>query len=259
MAQPKYKIEELYDIKHEQELLTKFVETALSPHDNSWLQHDSKNKDLQVDYKHNDTNNLSLTRAQTTIQNASITQYHELNKCGYNDLLKWEKENDSMCTEFSCVKPIDIDHSIVYGSFNSGMFMVSPRDFCYMRARYLLQNYNAKDGKIYDISCTLCYSIDNKHPYYRASKDKHVRADLKYSGYLFIKDQADTSQSVTACYIIVIDPSGWIPKWMIKLMAADLNQGKIIMALRKNWSKVAGILAERKKNGNKQDFECMFD
>ena len=43
------------------------------------------------------------------------------------------------------------------------------------------------------------------------------------------------------------------------MVAADLNQGMIILSLKKNWTKVAGILDARKRNGNKPDFQCMFD
>ena len=47
----KYKIEDLYDINKEKELLKNFVEIALAPQDKTWSKHKTKNKALQVDYK----------------------------------------------------------------------------------------------------------------------------------------------------------------------------------------------------------------
>merc|ERR1712083_1150869 len=94
-----------------------------------------------------------------------------------------------MCTENVCEAAVDIDHEVVYGSYDSGIFVIAPRDFCYMKARYKLEDYEGPDGARYDVSCTLCYSVDESYPFYRKSKKKHVRAQLKYSGYVFSKNR----------------------------------------------------------------------
>merc|ERR1712048_991501 len=170
-----------------------------------------------------------------------------------------EKGCDKMCTENSCVKTINIDHEIIYGSYDSGVFVISPRDFCYMKARHKLTNYKGPDGKEYDISCTLCYSVDKSYPYFRDSKKKHVRAILKYSGYVFIEDKSvkNPTNECRACYIVYLDPAGWIPTWVVNLVAPD--QGMVIKEMVANWPKVDGILEKRKENGYKRDREFMFD
>mmetsp|Transcript_1889 Transcript_1889/g.1597 ORF Transcript_1889/g.1597 Transcript_1889/m.1597 type:complete len:487 (+) Transcript_1889:29-1489(+) len=254
-----YKIEDLYDINKEKELLKTFVDVALAPQDKTWSKHKTKNKALQVDYKYLPNDNLCTIRGQTMIPNASIEQYHEFSEGGYNDVYQWEKECDKMCTENGCVKAIDIDHEVVYGSYDSGVFVISPRDFCYLKARYLLKDYKASDGKLYDVSCTLCYSVDDKYPFYRSTKKKHVRAILKYSGYLFIKDKSDTSttDSCRACYIVYLDPCGWIPTWVVNLVAPD--QGMVIKSMLENWPKVQPLLDARKANEYKKDVQPMFD
>merc|ERR1712244_50986 len=84
-------------------------------------------------------------------------------------------------------------------------------------------------------------------------------AILKYSGYLFIKDKEDTdnTNSCRACYIVYLDPAGWIPTWVVNLVAPD--QGMVIKEMVANWPKVDGILEKRKENKYKRDRQFMFD
>merc|ERR1712129_622670 len=53
------------------------------------------------------------------------------------------------------------------------------------------------------------------------------------------------------------DPAGWIPTWVVNLVAPD--QGMVIKEMVANWPKVDGILEKRKENGYKRDREFMFD
>ena len=254
----KYKIEDLYDVSKEKELLKLFFDIALAQQDKTWSKHKTKDDKIKVDYKYVANSNLCTIRGQTIIPNSSVEQYYEFSKGGYNNTYKWEKECDKMCTENVCVQAIDIDHEIVYGSYDSGIFVISPRDFCYIKARYKINDYKANDGKLYDLSCTLCYSVDEKYPFYRTTKKKHVRAILKYSGYIFFRDKSDKSipsGSCRAAYIVYLDPCGWIPTWVVNLVAPD--QGMVIKSMLENWPKVQGLLNERK--GNQIDIKPMFD
>eukprot|EP00483_Globobulimina_turgida_P006257 UN06267 len=226
----KYKIEDLYDIKKEQALLKCYIDIALAPQDSTWTKTKTKNANFLVDYKYLTNDNLCTIRSQTIIPNASVDAYYEFCEGGYNDVYGWEKECDPMCTENICIRSIDIDHEVVYGSYDSGLFVISPRDFCYVRARHKLTDYKGPNGDLYDVSCTLCYSVDDKYPFYRATKKKHVRAILKYSGYVFMRNKSNPhGNGCRACYIVYLDPCGWIPTWVGHLVAPD--QGMVIKAM----------------------------
>eukprot|EP01084_Bolivina_argentea_P182665 315316_1 len=205
-SKTEYKIEDLYDINKEQELLKLYLDVALEPHDKSWKKHNTKNAAIKVDYKYLPNDNLCTIRGETNIK-CTIDDYYEFTESGYNDVYEWEALCDKMCTENRAVKCIDIDHDIVYGSYDSGMFVISPRDFCYVRARSRIYGYKGPDDKKYDVSLTLCYSVDDKHPFFVKTKKKHVRGILKYSGYIFVKDLDDPTQC-RVFYIVYLDPAG---------------------------------------------------
>merc|ERR1712130_436268 len=121
-------------------------------------------------------------------------------------------------------------------------------DFCYIKARHKLLDYKAADGKLYDVSCTLCYSVDKSYPYFRDSKKKHVRAILKYSGYVLIEDKSvkNPTNECRACYIVYLDPAGWIPTWVVNLVAPD--QGMVIKSILENWLKISSLLEARNQS-----------
>eukprot|EP01084_Bolivina_argentea_P290715 499448_1 len=253
----KYKVEDIYDISKEKALLKSYVDIALAPSDSTWTKSKTKNPKLLIDYKYLANDNLCTIRGQSIIPNASVNTYYEFSESGYDDAYAWEKQCDPMCTENRCVKSIDINHEIVYGSYDSGLFVISPRDFCYIKARYKLKDYKGPNNELYDISCTLCYSIDEKHPFYLKPKSKHVRAILKYSGYVFMENKTNNKNNeCKAAYIVYLDPCGWIPTWVVNLVAPD--QGMVIKAMVENWRKVPILLNKRKENGYKKDNQSMF-
>ena len=100
-----YKIQDLYDVNKEQELLKCFVDITLAPHDESWTKSKTKSPKLIIEYKYlaggDKNDNLCTIRGETIKPNASVQKYYEFTEGGYDDVLNWEKECDPMCTEIS--------------------------------------------------------------------------------------------------------------------------------------------------------------
>eukprot|EP01084_Bolivina_argentea_P151838 264979_1 len=252
-----YKLEDLYDVEKEETLLKSFIEVALSHQDETWTKANTKDPNLFIDYKFLPNDSLCTVRGQTAIPNASVDKFYDFAEPGYDDYYAWGKSCDKMCTESTCIQSIDINHDVVYGSYDSGVWTVSPRDFCYMQVRSKWTDYKASDGNTYDIACTLCYSVDETYPFYRGVKAKHVRGELKYGGYVFInlKDNNGTmdTSGCKVCYVVYLDPKGWIPSWVVNLVAPD--QGMVVKGLLENWPKVEWLMQQRKNNGYKRSRE----
>lgn len=124
------------------------------------------------------------------------------------------------------------------------------------------------DGRKYNLTCVLTYSIDDKHPFYKSVKDKHVRAILKYGGYVICQELNEENENknngndenmnpVRAIYLNYLDPCGWIPQWVVNLVAPE--QGMVVKQFAKNWHKVEQIMQLRMVNNYEKNYEAMFD
>lgn len=131
-----YKIEDLIDTEYEDKLLKQFLEIAFAPFDETWEKYNTKSSAIEVQYKFLPNDNLCTIRgSMDNIKGLTVEKYFALTENGYRDVFDWDKENDGMCTELTCTKVIDINHCVVYGSFDSGVFVISPRDFSFIQAR----------------------------------------------------------------------------------------------------------------------------
>lgn len=251
---------DLIDDVKEAALLAKYIEIALTPSDDSWTKHDTKDARYRVDFKQVGNMEFWTTRGQATIE-GNIHDFYEYNCGGFNDI--WElKTPQPMMTESRTVCCIDDDHQICYIANESGVFMVSPRDMCYHRVRFQNDNYEcvksksatADDSNQY-ICGTFCYSIiDKKHPFYVKVKDKHARALIVYSGYVCRKI-SDTE--FEANYVLCMDPGGWIPAIVINQMCG--SKGMSVKAFHESWDFKMQKLQRRADNNFQRDFPLLFD
>merc|ERR1712013_567328 len=85
------------------------------------------------------------------------------------------------------------------------------------------------------------------------AKKKHVRAVLKYSGYVFLREAGSESAGCRAVYIVYLDPCGWIPTWVVNQVAPD--NGMVIKEMIAGWPKVQPLLDQRKA----KDYQPLFD
>ena len=248
---------DIYDAKSEEIILNKFIKLGLQKTDETWTKHKTKIKGLEIGSKYVDKGSIGTIRGTMIIKDCkNIDELYQLYEPGNNDVWNWEKSNDKMCTEAREVMAIDSTHSCVYGSYASEFpsMIIAPRDFCYMNRRGILYNYKIGDT-IYDkISYAMAYSIDETHQFYVDTKKKHVRGILKYSGIIFIKQDNGTVKGI---YLVHLDPRGYIPTFVVNLVAAD--QAMVITQINKNWVNAVNAINGRKDGNYKRDREYLFN
>merc|ERR1712129_308741 len=113
-----------------------------------------------------------------------------------------------------------------------GVFGISSRDFCYVKSRHLIEDFIDDKGIKYDMVCSLCYSLDGYMD--DESKGNHVRGQLKNCGYIFMQNQE--TGSVTACYVLHLDPGGWLPTWVINIVAP--KKGMMVTKMHDNYDAI---------------------
>ena len=124
------------------------------------------------------------------------------------------------------------------GGVSSFVFkLLSSRDFCYVKSRHLIDNFEDDDGNKYEIVCSLCYSIDD----YVEENSNHVRGQLKNCGYIFMRNK--DNNEITACYVLHLDPGGWLPTWVINIVAP--KKGMMVNKMHDNYDKIREFLAQR--------------
>ena len=232
------------DISKENELLKQCIGIAMEKDTEShWTSYDAGNASIKIQYKFLPNDSITTIRGFQSMDNILIesddiiSDYYAFLNNKYEDVYKWEKICDELCIEKHSIKTIDDEHDIVYSSHHSGVFGVSSRDFCYVKSRHLIEDFVNEDGDKYVMVCSLCYSLDEYMDY----NSNHVRGKLKNCGYLFMKNKINGQ--VTACYVLHLDPGGWLPTWVINIVAP--KKGMMVNKMHNNYHKIREFLASR--------------
>ena len=238
--------------QRERKLLKQCIDIAMDRSDDGklvgnpeaeWIDFNSGNSDITVQYRFLPNDSITTIRGYQSMmdiigtEDDPVADYYTFCDTNFDDVLQWEMDCDELSIEKYAVKQIDDDHSIIYSAHNSGVFGVSSRDFCYMKSRHLVQDFVDKDGIPYDMACSLCYSVDG----YIEETGKHVRGRLKNCGYIFMRNKQ--SGEVTACYVLHLDPGGWLPTWVINIVAP--KKGMMVNKMLDNFHKIREFLAHR--------------
>ena len=222
------------NIPRETELLKQCIQIAMEKSsENEWIDYESGNEAVTVQYKYLSNDSITTIRGFQSMDDVliesddAINDYYAFCDGQFDDALKWEMILDELCIEKYAVKRIDSDHNIIYSSHRSGVFGVSPRDFCYVKSRHLIRDYVDGDGNRLDMVCSLCYSLDD----YVEDKGDYVRGRLQNCGYIFMKNRE--SGEVRACYVLHLDPGGWLPVWVINIVAP--KKGMVVNKMHDNY------------------------
>ena len=155
--------------------------------------------------------------------------------------VEWEKEFEATCTESKVIRYVDIDHTTAYTSYAPG-YMMSPRDFVYLRTRRFYKNYKVSDNEQYDeVAVSFYYDIDKDSSDWVPPQDKHVRAS-SIGGYIFCRKTAGKGP-VRLIFVSRLDLAGWIPLWIVNLAIASKTNS--VSELKKNMAVV--VEREQKK------------
>ncbi len=240
----------ILDLSQENKLLKECINFVMERQDknsatgeNNWINYDTGNKEVTVEYKFLPNDSITTIRGYQSMDdiiNATdniIKDYYSICDANYNDVFEWEKICDELCIEKFSVKQIDDNHNIVYSAHNSGVFGVSSRDFCYVKSRHLINDFTDNNGNTYDMVCSLCYSIDD----YMDDNTGHVRGQLKNCGYIFMQNK--NNGEITGCYVLHLDPGGWLPTYVINIVAP--KKGMMVNKMHDNYDKIRDFLANR--------------
>ena len=178
------KFEDVINVDLELQRRSEFINIALTPLDDSWTKHNTKNDAISVAYKQFPNSNVYTVRGVMTMSGEDIDLYHKYLECGYDDAYIKSVKNEKNTTENRIVKMVDIDHQIVYNSSNSGFWIIAPRDFVYIRTRFKETDFQFGDSTYSTVNGSLAYSVDENHPFNVPTKKDHVRAHLTMSGYV---------------------------------------------------------------------------
>eukprot|EP01084_Bolivina_argentea_P224078 378988_1 len=80
------KYEDIIDPKQEIEQIKQMIEISLSPPDNTWTKHDTKDNTISVVYKQIGDSNVYTVRGELTMK-GDIDSYHKHQECGYEDVI----------------------------------------------------------------------------------------------------------------------------------------------------------------------------
>ena len=236
------------DFPKENEILNQCIKIAMEKPDDkdpttNWIKYDAGNKAIDVQYKFLPNDSITTIRGYQSMEDIKtnsediINDYYNFCNGSYNDIFDWEKICDELCIDKYSMEQIDDTHNIIYSSHNSGVFGVSSRDFCYVKSRHLIDDFKDDDGNEYDLVISLCYSIED----YKEESANHVRGRLKNCGYIFMKNK-ETGE-ITACYVLHLDPGGWLPTWVINIVAP--KKGMMVNKMHDNYDKIRDFLAKR--------------
>mmetsp|Transcript_68694 Transcript_68694/g.109115 ORF Transcript_68694/g.109115 Transcript_68694/m.109115 type:complete len:222 (+) Transcript_68694:1-666(+) len=185
-----------------------------------------------------------------------IDFYWKYAECGYNDVYIDAVKTEDKTTENRIVKLVDDDHQVVYSSNISGFYVVADRDFTYMRTRFKLTNYTYNHTKYKKIVASMSYSVDENHPLNVPTKAKHVRANVVISGHVLSQKEGDKDDEFEACYILAMDPSGWIPTWVVNQFAP--SKGMDIKKFVNGWDKFRKFWKAREEKNFQKDHVPLF-
>jgi hypothetical protein len=147
---------------------------------------------------------------------------------------------DPMCKEVKCIKTFDKDHHIYYANFKVGP-MLSDRDFVWWCI-----DANLQDGTYISTGKSMLTKDCPDVP-------KRVRGEIRASGYV-VQPVKDDPKSSRVTYVVQTDPRGWLPTWIVNIVAASqaYNPGimkeKVPMFLE-TFEKEAKERADKEKAG----------
>jgi len=141
------------------------------------------------------------------------------------------KNLDVMCDEATCRElSIDSSHSILYSGFRLP-WPLNKRDFVWYE-----HFGDTEKGIGFDLGVSV---LHDDFP----SVKGFVRGEIQSSGYVFIPNgDGKTSKAV---YMVLVDPKGWLPAWVVNLVAAD--QAMNLMRLRNIFEQKGETLKAKKK------------
>eukprot|EP00484_Ammonia_sp_Unknown_P008568 CAMPEP_0197075736 /NCGR_PEP_ID=MMETSP1384-20130603/211760_1 /TAXON_ID=29189 /ORGANISM="Ammonia sp." /LENGTH=344 /DNA_ID=CAMNT_0042514585 /DNA_START=33 /DNA_END=1067 /DNA_ORIENTATION=+ len=245
----------LFDAKYEETLKSKLLATAFKVPSSSkkkgWVDvstYDKEHNPITSHYRFITTTSYKM-RASMLFKHThdDIMNYFNYLESGYNDDdMTWtNKANLNII-----LKVIDRDHQMMYNQGNGGWmnYIISPRDTCYIRTRFKYTDFEHKQIK-YEIAGSLHYSADTEHPYYYPVQQQCVRVDMKYRGFVLIRNKE--LKQTKLVYVAYFDIKGSIPQWLtengIKNIAANYVQ-----MFNGSWLDKIANLKERRKLKEKQ-------
>eukprot|EP01084_Bolivina_argentea_P010993 20533_1 len=251
----KFKYEDLINIELELVKRKNMIEIALSDIDNTWTKHKTGDDNISVAYKQFADSAVYTTRGETTFK-GDIEFYYKSSECGYDDVYIHALEMEKDTTEINIRKLIDKDHQIVYSSSNSGFWVISSRDFTYMRTRFKLKNYTFKNKKYKTIVGNVGYSVAENHPFNVPVKKDHVRATIILSGYVLSVPEDFEDGKMKVCYILAMDPGGMIPSWIVNQFAPA--KGMNVAKFASDWEVFTKIMKKREESNWEKQHKELF-
>jgi len=165
------------------------------------------------------TSGLQIVRGITEVEGITPRIFHEWNDGFQDSHVVWEKEFEQTCTESKVIRYVDVDHTTAYTSYAPG-YMISPRDFVYLRTRRYFQNFKVSDNEQYEeMAVSFYYDIDPKSSDWCPPRAKHVRAS-SIGGYVFCRKKKGKGP-VRLLFVSRMDLAGWIPVWVVNLAIAS--------------------------------------
>ena len=255
---------DIVNVDLEKKKIKELIHITLQTTDKSWTIHQTKDKKVKIAYKKIGNSNAYTVRG-TTIMDATdekigtqtfdaLDYFYKSQECGYNDVYELEVKHDNTCQESRIQQYIDPDHQISYSSYNSGYWIVSDRDFVYMRTRFKKEGYKFNGAKYAKIVGVLGYSVDDKHPFYVEKRRDCVRGRIIRCGYVLTQtEDQKRRQQMQAVYILSVDPGGMIPQRVVNKLVP--SKGMRISKFKKNWGKIRTAMILRKFNNGGNDFK----
>jgi len=133
---------------------------------------------------------------------------------------------DTMFYGGSVLEVIDAHHMVQHGQFRTPPGITN-RDFCFSGLHTMVDEHTA---------LVIASSVERADCPPSSSTWHWVRGEIKVSGYM-ARDASD-GVSCELTYIVQVDPSGWLPNWVVNVVAADQAD---------NVTRIAQYFAKQKK------------
>mmetsp|Transcript_74228 Transcript_74228/g.135550 ORF Transcript_74228/g.135550 Transcript_74228/m.135550 type:complete len:300 (-) Transcript_74228:58-957(-) len=145
----------------------------------------------------------------------------------FADPSKWHqamKIADVMFVGGEVLEVLDAHHMVLHAKFRTPPGVIN-RDFCFTGLCAMLDEHTA---------VTLVESVVRADCPASDSTWSWVRGEIKVSGYMAKDDPNGDGCELT--YIVQVDPKGWLPTWVVNIVAADQadNVTRIAQHFKKN-------------------------
>jgi len=204
------------DARFPSEVCDEFI--ALIRDDELWGKADTSQKGLEIFTAQREGEPITFLRGRAEIPTTAKAVFEFI-----KDSELCMRILDPMCYEFEIVEQVDEVRSVLYGIFQTP-FPLANRDFV-----WAAQDVWREDEQI-GISCGISVEHDDKPD----NVPGVVRGELRTSGY-FMQTNKDKENTCIVNYVVLADPKGFIPVWVVNLVVKD--QAKNLIRLKEYFEK----------------------